>query len=204
MLYYILNISRVLSIFFISIIFTFQFHVYSHNTPIAEQNEVKRYSQTVISQVFHNLEGSTNLSGSEVGALVVRNLDLTGMRNFVLGRHMRSVSQSEINRFDQAFKQYMTNIFAKTFSRYQCKGVQIKSVMSHRPGEYLVKSSVMLSGAPSMNVDCIVRKMNNGQYKVFDILTENYSMINNIRVLCTGVLESGGISQLTREINTMM
>jgi phospholipid transport system substrate-binding protein len=157
----------------------------------AEENPFDVFVKKILDESFAILKDkSTDTKNKipKVEALISANMDLDWMSKFVLGRYRRSLSQTEISNF------------ISTYSVYVVKTFDINSRVSMSENEFAVTSQLLRKNSSPVNIDYLVRKMPNGTYKIFDVVTEGISLINSHQAEFANILNNNNFDYLMSEI----
>jgi phospholipid transport system substrate-binding protein len=169
----------------------------------AEENPFDVFVKKILDESFAILKDkSTDTKNKipKVEALISANMDLDWMSKFVLGRYRRSLSQTEISNFISTYSVYVVKTYGNAVKSYNDETVDIKSRVSMSENEFAVTSQLLRKNSSPVNIDYLVRKMPNGTYKIFDVVTEGISLINSHQAEFANILNNNNFDYLMSEI----
>lgn len=172
----------------------------------AENAELSNYVDTLMTQ-FLTVVKDPSLSEAaktkKARSMLLENLDFDWMGKFALGRYRRSLSTQEVSSFIDVYKHYLTNTYSEAVKNYKGEKIKIKAVQKISDQEFVVKTLIIKNSQENLSVDYLVRQQSGGgktSYKVFDVVTENVSMINSQQAEFGGILGSQGLSKLKEDL----
>lgn len=176
--------------------------------PSARANEaaLSNYVNTLMTQ-FLSVAKDSSLSEDaktkKVRGMLKTNLDFDWMGKFALGRYRRGLSAEQVSSFIDVYRHYLTKTYSGAVRAYKGEKIEVKGVQKISEKEFVVKTLIIKNAQESLSVDYLVREFGGGgkvSYKVFDVVTENVSMINSQQAEFGGILSSGGIDQLKTDL----
>ena len=133
---------------------------------------------------------------SEFRELLVEGFDMKAMSRLVLGRHIRTLSEQELDSFEKLFRNFLVRVYAIRFGHYEGDSFEVSRVFDNGDGDVIVRSKIVLTGTrPPVRVDWRLRPSSN-DYKIIDVYIEGVSMLNTQRIEFASVIERGGASAL--------
>lgn len=113
--------------------------------------------------------------------VVLPNFDFTRMSQRVLGKHWRTASPDQRQRFIVEFKTLLVRTYATAVSDYREAEIAFLPARELSPEVYRVRSTVDRgAGAPALQVDYDVYK-NAEAWKVFDVAINGVSLVVSYR-----------------------
>jgi phospholipid transport system substrate-binding protein len=108
-------------------------------------------------------------------------VDFNRVSALVLGKHWKEASPAQKSRFQQEFKMLLVRTYATAFTEYADWSIRYLPLkMEPNEDKVVVKTEILQPGAPPTAVD--YRMANeNGDWKVYDILIEGVSLLQNYR-----------------------
>ena len=171
----------------------------------SEPEDLKVYVSTLVKESFKILNDKTTSATSktaEVKKMIGDNLDLVQMSDFVLGVHRRNLTDAEKKEFYNAFSQYIISFYTNAVKLYDGQELEVGGVVQQSDDTYLVKVLVTQnSSEKQLKINYMVHKVGKGSFKIFDVITENYSLLNNHRALFNDFLQNGGFDRLMKELH---
>ena len=144
-------------------------------------SDIKNYVDHFLQNSF-NILNSKNLDTKEkeskVSNLLLENLHFEWIVNFLLGAEIHRISNEELEKFQEVYKNYITYNLGKMIKQYEGEKVEIKFVKNIKDKDYLVKTQVISNNeSGNIVVDIMVRKVDSNVFKIFDIITEGISLL---------------------------
>jgi phospholipid transport system substrate-binding protein len=165
----------------------------------SNDKQIQDYCSNLIDQsykILQDQELSTEDKVVRSKNLLSNNLDLKWMSKFVLGRHRKTLTEEQLEGFQMLYSQYVIAYFSEGLRNYSNQKIQIKDYKHISDNDYLVSGIATIQDKKvSLKVDFLVRKIENS-YKVYDIVTENISLITTHRTEFDSILTTEGFQSL--------
>ena len=137
---------------------------------------------------------------SELLTIVDEYFDFEGMGKSALGRPWKEQSPEKRQEFVSLFKQLLFNTYISRIEKLT--GAQEKAYYDSEKldGDYaLVKTHMDLEGARNVSLDYRCH-LENGQWKVYDVVVEGVSLIENYRSQFASLLTNGTFDVLLNKM----
>jgi len=162
---------------------------------------LQSYSQRAI-DTLSDTSKSAESRKEAFRSLLQEGFALPEIGRFVLGRHARAASETEFDRFLDAFTSILARRYAPLFEGAREDQVSIGQA---QPADGLqdifkVPSTVTLNDGTKSNVVWRVKDTGSG-YRIMDVVAEGVSMAITLRDEYGEVLSSRGIDSLTERLN---
>jgi phospholipid transport system substrate-binding protein len=132
--------------------------------------------------------------------LLVGGFDMQTISRFVLGRHVRALSEEQFADYYQLFVDFIVRIYSVRFDGYAGETLDVITVIDDPGGDSIVRTHIVPGGGgPEIRVDWRVRERE-GIYKVIDVYVEGISMLNTQRSEFAAVIERQGVDGLLAEL----
>lgn len=164
---------------------------------------LKVYINQLISDGY-NIANDTNLTNNEQvkcsSTLISANLHLDWMAKYTLGRHQKSLSDTQRKEFIEVYSKFIVQSYADLLKNYSDTKAAIKTVKKVDDNVFLVSMEIVNKDSESpVVVDYLVHKLTNNKqnpYKVGDIITEGISLLNSQQTEFNNVIANNGINAL--------
>jgi phospholipid transport system substrate-binding protein len=83
--------------------------------------------------------------------------DVKRVALFLLGRYAATVSPSDLDAYVAAYQDYVLAVYQSYFARYAGQSLHVTASRERAPGDYVVTTNLVGSGAAPMEVDFRVR-----------------------------------------------
>ena len=132
--------------------------------------------------------------------LIRKNMDLEWMSKFVLGKFRRSLSKEQMVDFSQIYSQYVVKTYSSALKGYSNQKLNISTVNRIGEREFVCKTFLVQPKKEPIRVDYVIREMEDGNFKVFDIVTEGISLINSHQSEFINIMTNLGFESLIEEL----
>jgi phospholipid transport system substrate-binding protein len=128
-------------------------------------------------------------------------VDSEWMAKFVSGRNWRDIEKPKQQDYMKAYRQYLVKTYIPEFKLYSNESVKYNKSSKEYDNEYLVETAVISPNQPAVKVNYKVRKLDNGDYKVFDVIAEGISLITTQRAEFSSIISRKGVDHLIKILN---
>lgn len=123
------------------------------------------------------------------------------MARYVLGRHWRTATDEQKQRFIEAFRDMLLRSYANSILGLEIQDMHVDKVVPARRGRYQVEQTVRRgNGQEAKVVYRVYRDRKTGQWKIYDVVVENVSLLMNYRKVFDSELQKKGIDQVIAEM----
>lgn len=165
-----------------------------------DETQIKNYVEQILNNSFAVLNDSKideKAKISRVKKLISSNLDAKWMGRFAIGRAKIGLSEDKLRKFDEVYEKYIVKYYINGVRLYNGQRVQIISFSKKdNAEEFLVKTSINQNNGDKINVNYMVRKLDNGSFKIFDVIAENVSLLSSQKSEFTSFLQRKNIDEL--------
>lgn len=153
--------------------------------PVPPDDVVKGTTQELQSLISKNyVQYKADSAGfyKVVDDVVVPHFDLPYIAQLILGRNWKQASDDQRKRFQVAFKNMLIRSYANALLEYHdsVKADWKPLRMAAGSDDVTVNSSLLRENKPPIAIDFAMRLVGD-QWKVYDIVVENISLISNFR-----------------------
>lgn len=148
----------------------------------------------VISSSFSEKEKEKKLEN-----LFSEAVDSDWIAKFALGRYWRAATDLQKSEYQTVYRKYLFDNYIPKFKKYTNQQFVLKSTLDDGNGEYLVKTEIKNPAGVDIRVDYKIR-MQNGVYKIFDIVAEGVSLIATQRSDFSSILSRKGVDVLIKKL----
>jgi phospholipid transport system substrate-binding protein len=123
------------------------------------------------------------------------------MARYAMGKFWRQATPEQQQRFVVAFKDMLLRSYANTLLNLRIEKMQVEKVIPNKRGRYQVEQLVKRSnGAEAKVIYRVYWDKKAQQWKVYDVVAENVSLLLNYRKVITSELQKKGIDQVIAEM----
>jgi phospholipid transport system substrate-binding protein len=137
-----------------------------------------------------------------VGAKLAPHFDFELITRSAVGRDWTKASAAQRDELVKAFRELLVSTYAKSLAKYAGETVVYKpSRPGPRAGTVIVPTEVLGGGRPPIPIDYRMHDKD-GDWKVYDLVIENVSMISSYRGQFRSTIARSGIDGLIRELRS--
>lgn len=180
------------------LIFTFSSYA-DDNAPAGLNNYVTNLVNEA-STTLNNPNLSQDAKVAKARELMHNNLDFNWMARYTLGHNgVQTLSKEQIEKFTEVYSKYVTKAYTDLIKDYKVEKPQVTGVRILSPKDSMVAMNVNNKGQ-DIKVEYLVRKMENGKFKVSDVITEGVSLIGAQQEDFTSILKNQGFDALVESL----
>ena len=136
----------------------------------------------------------------EILSIVDEFFNFEEMGKRALGRPWKDQSQANRQEFTRLFKQLLFDTYFNKVKRYTGQNEKAYYDSQKLEGDYaLVKSHIQLQGNENVSLDYRLHQ-ENGQWKVYDVVVEGISLVENYRGQFASILANGSFDALLKKL----
>lgn len=138
---------------------------------------------------------------AEVDRIVSPRFDLKYITQLILARHYKTATEDQRMRFQAAFKNMLITSYANALLEYadSVKTEWQPLRMAPEDKNVTVQSKVLRQDGPPLPIGFAMR-LKDGEWKVYDILVENISLINNFRSQTASEIKRSSLDALIQKL----
>jgi phospholipid transport system substrate-binding protein len=132
---------------------------------------------------------------------VLPHVAVAKMAKYAMGRHWRSATPQQQQRFVKAFQDMLLRSYANTILHLQIQAMQVEKVVPGKRGRYAVEQTVRRAdGSDAKVVYRVYWDTDAKAWKIYDVVAENISLLLNYRKVFDSELQNKGIDQVIEEM----
>ncbi|SIO02032.1 phospholipid transport system substrate-binding protein [Sulfurivirga caldicuralii] len=132
---------------------------------------------------------------------VLPHVAVAKMAKYVMGRHWRSATPQQQQRFVKAFQDMLLRSYANTLLHLQIQAMQVEKVVPGQRGRYSVEQKVRRAdGTDAKVVYRVYWDKDANAWKIYDVVAENISLLLNYRKVFNSELQKMGIDEVIEEM----
>jgi phospholipid transport system substrate-binding protein len=132
--------------------------------------------------------------------IFVHALDLDAVARRVLGRHWRTTTDAQRERYVTLFRQYVVSMYAVQLGGYAGATFTVLRQQNLRENESLVIARFTHESEPPLGMNVLVRQMN-GHFKIIDVTIAGISLVVTKRSEFDAVIRREGMPGLLRRLD---
>ncbi|MGI4752631.1 MAG: MlaC/ttg2D family ABC transporter substrate-binding protein [Janthinobacterium lividum] len=180
----------------------FTFSSYADDNAPAGLNDYVTNLVNEASTTLNNPNLSQDAKVTKARELMHNNLDFDWMARYTLGRNgVQTLSKEQIAKFTEVYSKYVTKAYTDLIKDYKGEKPQVTGVRVLSPKDSMVSMNINNKGQ-DIKVEYLVRKMENGKFKVSDVITEGVSLIGAQQQDFTSTLKDQGFDALVQSLQS--
>jgi len=137
-----------------------------------------------------------------VQTILLPHVDLNRMSQLVTGKYWAQATPAQREAFKQQFTYFVTRTYSTALSSYTNEKVRFLPIRGGANGDRVqVNSLIDQSNGQSISVNYRLSLVN-GQWKVYDLVVEGVSMVENYRSQFADILRTQGMSGLLQNLKS--
>lgn len=135
-----------------------------------------------------------------VDEIAVPHFDFERMSSWVLGKHWRTASPEQRALFTEQFRALLIRTYATAMAEYSGQKINYLPFKADPAAtEVTVKTEIEQPGGPSIPINYSLFQ-NNGEWKVYDVIIDNTSLVANYRSSFASEIRNGGLDALIAKL----
>ena len=127
-----------------------------------------------------------------VNGVISLHTDFDKIAPLVLGKHWKTATTEEQKRFKHEFQALIVRTYSRAFIEYNDWTIRFMPLeMSNETSKVIVKTEILQPGQQPVNVDYRMF-LNNGEWKVYDIMIDGVSLVTNYRSTFSDEIQTKG------------
>ena len=131
---------------------------------------------------------------------ILPNFDFVRISRLVLGKHWRSMSDTQKDQFTIEFKYLLIRTYAIALSKYTDQIIEFKSLRRKDSAKIVtVKTNIIQNRSQPISVDYVLSN-STGHWLIFDIVIEHVSLITNYRSQFYDEIRKNGVDKMLQKL----
>lgn len=131
---------------------------------------------------------------------ILPNFDFDRVCRLVLGKNWRTATPEQQATFQKEFRSLLLRTYSTALGKYRNQTINYKPMVpGAEPDVATVKTEILQPSGPPIAVDYSLAK-NGSDWKVFDIIIENVSLVTNYRSQFGTEIRQNGIDSLNKKL----
>jgi phospholipid transport system substrate-binding protein len=137
---------------------------------------------------------------NEIMDIISQYFSFEEMAKRALGRPWKDQAPDKLDEFTRLFKRLMFNTYIKRLENYTGANVRVFYDSETLEGDYaLVKTHILYQGDNQVSIDYKLHR-SDGQWKVYDVVAEGISLVENYRNQFASILANESFDALLRKL----
>ncbi len=171
----------------------------------AKVPEAERFVGELVTELREAAEAEGEQSPA-VRAALQESLATEAIGRFLLaGEAADGASEMQMERYNALFPRYIAAAFAEEIGQLTARRIEIEDSLERRPGDIIVQSELYDSkGAKRADIDWRVRVIDDGSYRLLDVLVERISPLITRRQTFSSRVRDEGMDGLLRHMEEVI
>ncbi|MCQ8877143.1 ABC transporter substrate-binding protein [Pseudoalteromonas shioyasakiensis] len=173
-----------------------------------QQSPVQLLSQ-VGDQLFSEISKVNNqgtASKAEMTAIVDKylmpHMDVKFVSYKLLGKHIKGIDRAQAKAFITAVEHYLSTTYAGALMKYTGQEIKFEDDSNLTKGDFAtVKTQIIDSSAPTIDLHFKLRQSKDGSWKVYDIVAEGISLLSAKQKEVIQRISEVGLDTVTTELS---
>lgn len=127
--------------------------------------------------------------------------DFVTISKLVMAKNWKSLKENQQGEFIGLFRKYLVATYGDAIENYSGETVAILSGRKEARDDYTVKTKIARGGGQAdLLVDYRLRKGEDGEWKIIDVIAEGISMVSNLRSQFQEVITRDGTDGLLAQL----
>lgn len=175
---------------------------------IAEEHPAQKLVVDTSKEILSRLEKEETVVRAEpdrlfeiVDEMVLPHFDFNAMSSWVLGKYWRTATADQKTRFSKEFQKLLVRTYSNALLEAIGKKINYLPLRSTKADadEVTVRTEVEQKGGFPIPIDYKMHFKNN-QWKVFDVVIDNISLVQNYRTSFAKEIKDEGLDKLIKDI----
>ena len=175
---------------------------------VAEEHPAQQLVVDTSQEIMKRLEKEETVVRAEgqrlyeiVEEMVLPHFDFTAMASWVLGKYWRQATPEQKSRFTEEFKMLLVRTYSNALLEAIGKQITYLPLKSAKADvdEVTIRTEVEQKGGFPIPIDYKMH-LKDGQWKVFDVVIDNISLVSNYRTSFAKQIKDEGIEKLIDDI----
>lgn len=183
------------------------FSAFSTKSYAQSAEDAKQTLQTAVTQILNDIKNPDFSNPATRGAVrarierEVKNVfDFEGFSQRTVGPRWREFTPDQKKRFSNAFADLLFNTYLNKINGYNGEQVTYTGIMASKDGKLVeVRTEITMRSGKKTPVFYRM-SFKNGQWRVYDVIIENISLVNNYRSQFKDILNSDTPDQLIAQV----
>lgn len=155
----------------------------------------------VIRENRQELTNNSNLLYGYVSDIIVPHIDFRTASRSILGKHWRTATEEQRERFSEEFKTMLVRTYAKALLEYNDERIEFfPAVIGDDPTRATVDARFYQPGTDPITIRYRMHNRNNGDWQVWDVTIAGISVVTNFRNVFAGQIRERGLDGVIEEM----
>tara|TARA_S200000501_G_scaffold368829_1_gene407282 strand:+ start:1696 stop:2295 length:600 start_codon:yes stop_codon:yes gene_type:complete len=187
------------------VILNFLIFISSFTTNIAKSIEADVFVQSTVNRASDTLSGDKTKDEriEELKKIALDTVDIRGIGFYSLGKHRKSLSDTEKKKYSEIFKEYFLNSFSSRLAEYSNPVIEVNSKEKLNDNYTIVSSTLAATDKrPAINIDWRIYTKNSDKPLIRDLIIEGLSLARTQKEEFNSIIMSnnGDINALFKKL----
>ena len=176
--------------------------IFNNDIAIADSKGAEEFISNTSNRVLKVIESNISIEkkSKQLEKIFADIVDINWMGKFAIAKFWKTMSDKEKEEYLIAYKKYLIKTYVPRFQEYNNQVVNIISVKDIGHEQYQIVTQIITSKnneKTTLNISYRCKE-DNGQFKIRDIIGEDFSLLATQRSEFAAIMERGGIERLIK------
>lgn len=191
------------NLFLIACLFSSSLMAQPAQSPVELLNEVGEQLFNEISKVNGQGTASKDEMKHVVNQYLMPHMDIKFVSYKLLGKHIKGIDRGQATAFIDAVEHYLSSTYAGALMKYTGQEIKFEDDNNPTNGDFAtVKTQILDSNAPTIDLHFKLRQGKDGGWKVYDIVAEGISLLSAKQKEVIQRISEVGLANVTAELSS--
>lgn len=137
-----------------------------------------------------------------VDKYLMPHMDVKFVSYKLLGKHIKGIDRAQATAFIASVEHYLSSTYAGALMKYTGQEIKFEEANNAITGDFAtVKTQIIDSNAPTIDLHFKLRQSKDGSWKVYDIVAEGISLLSAKQKEVIQRISEVGLDQVTSELS---
>lgn len=186
----------------ISLFFSCSLFADENLSPVQLLSQVGDQLFSEISKVNNHGTASKSEMTAVVDKYLMPHMDVKFVSYKLLGKHIKGIDRTQARAFITSVEHYLSATYAGALMKYTGQEIKFEDDTNATAGDFAtVKTQIIDSSAPTIDLHFKLRQSKDGTWKVYDIVAEGISLLSAKQKEVIQRISEVGLVQVTTELS---
>lgn len=189
-------------LFIITLFFSSSLFANAQQSPVQLLTQVGEQLFSEISKVNNQGTASKSEMTAVVDKYLMPHMDVKFVSYKLLGKHIKGINRAQASAFINSVEHYLSATYAGALMKYTGQEIKFADDENATSSNFAtVKTQIIDSNAPTIDLHFKLRQSKDGSWKVYDIVAEGISLLSAKQKEVIQRISEVGLTQVTAELS---